>query len=178
MRTASGATDTVSGSFRNGRSSRRGRYMPLILRRATPADAAEVAEVYLRSRNTLASYAPLAHTETAVREWIANVLVPSGNVTVAVSDGCIVGMAAHSVTDGVAWLDQLYVCPGLKRQGIGTRLLASVKSQTDGRLQLHTFRMNRDAAAFYERHGFVAVAYGDGSGNEEGCPDVLYCLAR
>ncbi|MEK7892418.1 GNAT family N-acetyltransferase [Burkholderia contaminans] len=152
--------------------------MPLILRRAISDDAAEVAEVYLRSRNTLASYMPLAHSEAAVREWIANMLVPSGNVTVAVNDNRIVGMAAHVVTDGVAWLDQLYVHPEFKRQGIGSALLESVKSQTVGKLQLYTFQMNRDAAAFYERQGFVAIAYGDGSRNEEGCPDVLYCLTR
>ncbi|MBN3778217.1 GNAT family N-acetyltransferase [Burkholderia sp. Ac-20345] len=152
--------------------------MPLILRRAIAADAAEVAEVYLQSRNTLASYAPLAHAESAVRDWVANILVPSGNVTVAVNDQRIVGMAAHVVTDGVAWLDQLYVCPEFKRRGIGSSLLESVKSQTVGRLQLYTFQMNRDAAAFYERHGFVAIAYSDGSRNEEGCPDVLYCLTR
>ncbi|KVK75243.1 hypothetical protein WS90_29480 [Burkholderia cepacia] len=154
------------------------RYMPLILRRAIAADAAEVAEVYLRSRNALASYAPLAHSEAAVRDWIASSLVPSGNVTVAMNDDRMVGMAAHVVTDGMAWLDQLYVCPEFKRQGIGSALLESVKSQTVGKLQLYTFRMNRDAAAFYERHGFVAVAYSDGSRNEEGCPDVLYCLTR
>ena len=152
--------------------------MPLILRRATTADAAEVAEVYLRSRNALASYAPLAHSEAAVRDWIANMLIPSGNVTVAVNDDRIVGMAAHAIVDGVAWLEQLYVCPEFKRQGIGTSLLESVKAQTDGKLQLYTFRMNRDAAAFYEQHGFVAIAYSDGSRNEEGCPDVLYCLTR
>lgn len=152
--------------------------MPLILRRAISDDAAEVAEVYLRSRNTLASYAPLAHSEAAVREWIANMLVPSGNVTVAVNDNRIVGMAAHVVADGVAWLDQLYVHPEFQRQGVGSALLESVKSQTAGKLQLYTFQMNRDAAAFYERQGFVAIAYSDGSRNEEGCPDVLYCLTR
>ncbi|MEK7912665.1 GNAT family N-acetyltransferase [Burkholderia contaminans] len=152
--------------------------MPLILRRAISDDAAEVAEVYLRSRNTLASYAPLAHSEAAVREWIANMLVPSGNVTVAVNDNRIAGMAVHVVADGVAWLDQLYVHPEFKRQGIGSALLESVKSQTVGKLQLYTFQMNRDAAAFYERQGFVAIAYSDGSRNEEGCPDVLYCLTR
>ena len=27
---------------------------------------------------------------------------------------------------------------------------------------------------FYERWGFKAVRFGDGSGNEEKCPDVLY----
>jgi GNAT superfamily N-acetyltransferase len=150
--------------------------MPLILRRATSADATELTEVYLRSRNTLASYAPLAHSEAAVRDWVANILIPTGSVTVAVNDDRLVGMAAHSIVDGVAWLDQLYVCPQFKQQGIGTSLLASVKSQTDGKLQLYTFQMNHDAAAFYERHGFVAIAYSDGSRNEEGCPDVLYCL--
>ena len=27
---------------------------------------------------------------------------------------------------------------------------------------------------FYERHDFRILELGDGSGNEEGCPDVLY----
>lgn len=152
--------------------------MPLTLRGATPADATELADVYLQSRHALASYAPLVHTDAAVREWIANVLIPSGSVTVAVYGDRIVGMAAHSVADGVAWLDQLYVSPRFKRQGIGTALLESVKARTDLELQLYTFQMNHDAAAFYERHGFVPIAYSDGSRNEEGCPDVLYCLKR
>lgn len=152
--------------------------MPLILRRAISVDAAELADVYLRSRNALASYAPLAHSEAAVHDWIANILIPSGGVTVAVNHDRIVGMAAHSVSDGVTWLDQLYVCPRFKRQRVGTCLLESVKSQTHGRLQLYTFQMNHDAIAFYEQHGFVAIAYSDGSRNEEGCPDVLYCLMR
>lgn len=152
--------------------------MPLILRRAALADAQELADVYLRSRNELASYAPLAHSEAAVRDWVVNILIPSGTVTVAVNDDRIVGMAAHSVVDSATWLDQLYVCPRFKRQGIGTALLESVKSQTDGKLQLYTFQMNHDAAVFYEQHGFVAVAYSDGSRNEERCPDVLYCLIR
>jgi hypothetical protein len=30
------------------------------------------------------------------------------------------------------------------------------------------------ARAFYERHGFVAIEFGDGSGNEAGQPDVFY----
>ena len=77
----------------------------------------------------------------------------------AVRDGKIVGMTAHCVSDGVAWLDQLYVCPRYKRRGVGTALLESVKSQTGLKLQLYTFQMNHEAAAFYERHGFVAVAY-------------------
>ena len=37
-----------------------------------------------------------------------------------------------------------------------------------------TFARNAGARRFYERHGFVAVAFGDGTGNEEGEPDVRY----
>jgi hypothetical protein len=40
----------------------------------------------------------------------------------------------------------------------------------------HVHLLTEDAAArrFYERHGYIAVAFSDGSGNEERCPDVLY----
>ena len=41
-------------------------------------------------------------------------------------------------------------------------------------LRLYTFARNEGARRFYERHGFVAVAFGDGSGNQEGEPDVRY----
>jgi hypothetical protein len=34
-----------------------------------------------------------------------------------------------------------------------------------------------EALSFYERHGFRAIAFSDGSANEERCPDVLYELA-
>jgi hypothetical protein len=41
-------------------------------------------------------------------------------------------------------------------------------------MRLYAFQRNTRARSFYERRGFVAVAFGDGSGNEEGEPDVLY----
>jgi ribosomal protein S18 acetylase RimI-like enzyme len=41
-------------------------------------------------------------------------------------------------------------------------------------LELYTFQVNDRARRFYERHGFVVAMLGDGSGNEEGQPDVLY----
>jgi hypothetical protein len=42
------------------------------------------------------------------------------------------------------------------------------------RLQLFTFQRNERARAFYEARGFVAIGASDGSGNEEGEPDLLY----
>jgi ribosomal protein S18 acetylase RimI-like enzyme len=41
-------------------------------------------------------------------------------------------------------------------------------------MRLYAFQRNTRARGFYERRGFVAVEFGDGSGNEEGEPDVLY----
>jgi ribosomal protein S18 acetylase RimI-like enzyme len=43
-------------------------------------------------------------------------------------------------------------------------------------VRLYTFAANTGARRFYERYGFVAIAYGDGSHNEERTPDVLYEL--
>jgi putative addiction module component (TIGR02574 family) len=44
-------------------------------------------------------------------------------------------------------------------------------------VRLYTFQANTRARSFWERHGFKAIAYSDGSTNEERCPDVLYELA-
>ena len=58
-------------------------------------------------------------------------------------------------------------------EGIGTQLLDHAKQlQPDG-LDLWAFRSNTGARRFYERHGFVAVAFTEGD-NEEGEPDVRY----
>ena len=56
---------------------------------------------------------------------------------------------------------------------MGSRLLAHAKKQRRV-LRLYTFQSNEPARDFYEKHGFRAVAFGDGTANEEGAPDVLY----
>ena len=76
-----------------------------------------------------------------------------------------------------AWLMQLYVKPGWTGRGIGTNLLREALADAAFAtpvLRLYTFSRNEGARRFYERHGFVAVAFGDGSGNQEGEPDVRY----
>jgi predicted N-acetyltransferase YhbS len=71
-------------------------------------------------------------------------------------------------------IDQLYVAPGWTGHGIGGRLLSTAKARRPDGLGLYTFQVNAGARRFYERHGFVVVALGDGSSNEEGQPDVRY----
>jgi ribosomal protein S18 acetylase RimI-like enzyme len=71
------------------------------------------------------------------------------------------------------FLDHLYVRPDAQRRGVGAQLLKHVK-RGRGRLRLYTFEANDAARDFYEKHGFTAIAFGDGTANEEGAPDVLY----
>jgi GNAT superfamily N-acetyltransferase len=149
----------------------------LIVRPATAADIGGVADVFLRARKELMPFAPLAHSDFAVCQWIADWLIPTGGVTVATdATGLIVGIASISTVDGVLWLDQLYVMPSRVGQGVGTRLLAEVSANASLPIHLHCFAENKRARAFYERRGFVAIAFGDGSDNDEGCPDVVYAL--
>jgi ribosomal protein S18 acetylase RimI-like enzyme len=53
-------------------------------------------------------------------------------------------------------------------------LLSIAKEREPEQLDLYTFQPNAGARRFYERHGFAAVEFGDGSDNEERVPDVLY----
>ena len=144
------------------------------LRRATEADADSIAEVYLRSRKELVACAPLVHSDQSVREWIRRKLIPSGGVTVARVDGVVVGFVAMSQDNECSWIEQLYLLPTHTRRGIGTALLNHAKRALPPPIRLYTFQCNDPAQNFYEQHGFKAIAYTDGSANEENCLDILY----
>lgn len=146
----------------------------VVLRPARMADASAVADVYLASRKRFLPYAPLAHGDEEVRRWIAEDLIPEAEVSVAVIDGAVVGMMALARDEAAGWIDHLYLHPSTTGRGIGTRFVAQAKMQLDPPIRLYTFQANDGARRFYERHGFQAIAFGDGSDNEERCPDVLY----
>lgn len=119
-------------------------------------------------------YAPSAHPEHEVREWVATHLVASGGVVVAELVERVVGVMATSTVDGQSWITQMAVEPGLVGRGIGSDLLAFALNALPPPVHLWTFQQNVGARRFYERHGFEAVRFTDGQGNEERCPDVLY----
>lgn len=146
------------------------------IRRATPADAPAVADVFLRSFH--ATYAfPLAHPDDEVREWVRTRLVPQMETWVAVADkgpagepGRVLGFA----TLAPGWLEQLYVDPDHLGSGIGRALLDHAKARQPDGLLLWTFQVNDRARRFYERNGFTVVQFGDESNNQEHQPDVQY----
>jgi GNAT superfamily N-acetyltransferase len=140
------------------------------VRPATTSDAAEIAELFVASRQDALPYLPRVHSDDETRRWIPDVVMRRSVVWVAELDRRIVGFLSVAGDR----IDHLYVRPGYYRQGIGDRLLARAKMMSPSRLQLFTFQRNERARAFYEARGFVAIEASDGSGNEEGEPDLLY----
>jgi GNAT superfamily N-acetyltransferase len=141
------------------------------IRRAEAADAGAVADVWLRSRHAAVPAVPApVHSDADVRRWFASVVVPSRETWLAEADGATVAVL---VLDGDE-VDQLYVDPGWQGRGIGSELLRLAQERRAGGLALWTFQSNLAARRFYERHGFVAVGWTDGSANEEHAPDVRY----
>lgn len=146
----------------------------LTLRPATLADADVVCDVYLASRKRFLSFAPLAHSDNEARQWMHECVISNGGVIVASMDDVLVGMMALSKSETHGWIDQLYLHSDSVNKGIGTQLLLHAKSTLGSPIRLHAFQANTGARRFYERYGFVAIEFGDGSTNEENCPDVLY----
>lgn len=142
-----------------------------MIRRATDADAPEVAELYLRSFRTALPTVRLVHTDDQVAGWIAGHMIPTQETWVAeASDGMLVGMLVVADRE----LDQLYLAPEWQGRGLGSRFVALAKERQPDGLRLYTFQVNTRACRFYERHGFTIVDMNDGSRNEEGEPDVQY----
>lgn len=140
------------------------------LRPATPDDAAAIGELFLASFAATYPF-PVAHPDDAVRAWLRDQLLPSREVWVAEEpDGTIAGFMALGPAD----IDQLYLAPDRRGRGIGDRLIATAKERRPNGLTLYTFQVNGPARRFYERHGFVPIAFGDGGHNEERQPDVRY----
>ena len=148
--------------------------MAVDFRPAVPSDAESVAEVYLRSRKELVACAPLAHSDESVRGWIRSRLIPAGRTTVVVVDGTIVGFLTVGNAGDCSWIEQLYLHPAWIGRGVGTELLERARAELSPPIRLYTFQCNTRAREFYERWGFRAVQFGDGSSNEEKCPDILY----
>jgi GNAT superfamily N-acetyltransferase len=88
----------------------------------------------------------------------------------------VVGVMATTNSEQVSWVNQMAVDPVLVNQGIGTWLLAHAMRTLALPIRLYTFQANAGARRFYERHGFIPIAFTDGQANEERCPDVLYEL--
>ncbi|MGW1407075.1 N-acetyltransferase family protein [Streptomyces sp. NPDC002403] len=143
----------------------------ILLRGATAEDAGPLTRLFLASRADSMPYLPKVHSDEDTLAWMTHVVLPGTTVRIAeTGTGELLGFASLDGTD----LEHLYLRPDVRRRGIGTLLLTDVRERAAGELTLYVFQRNTDARAFYERHGFTAVGFDDGSRNEENEPDVRY----
>ena len=140
----------------------------ITLRPATASDATAIAKMMRASLNSL-DWMPVIHTPAEDLAFIRDIVLPRQQVTVAEAAGRIVGFIAVSGE----WVEQLYLDPAWTGQGIGSRLFAQAIAGMP-LIKLHCFQANSGARRFYERHGFRAENFGDGSTNDEGLSDILY----
>jgi ribosomal protein S18 acetylase RimI-like enzyme len=142
------------------------------LRPAIGSDAAPIANI-MRAALGSFDWMPVIHTPAEDLAFIRDIVLPRQQVTVAVAGAAIVGFIAVSSD----WVEQLYLDPAWTGQGIGSRLLMEATPALPI-VKLHCFQSNTGARRFYERHGFRAESFGDGTSNEEGLPDILYVRRR
>lgn len=139
------------------------------LRPGTPEDhdplAALAAEVRAAAVPLMPPPVP---TPEQAHAWVGRQLAGEREAWLAEADGRPVGYLLLESE----WLHSLYVHPDLQGQGLGGALLDLAKSLRPDGFGLWVFETNEPARRFYRRHGLVEVRRTDGSGNEEGAPDV------
>jgi ribosomal protein S18 acetylase RimI-like enzyme len=129
------------------------------IRRATPADAAQVAAMV---REIAAHEDQTAHVRVPDAQWRTLLQRPEVIVLLAERDGAAVGYVSairqlHLWTGGdVLNLDDLYIRPGHRDAGVGRRLMAALADLAAPEQLLIRWGMevdNVDAQRFYRRLG-------------------------
>jgi len=142
-----------------------------LLEPARPADADEVASLYLEARKqALGAIPPVFGSDDRVLVWLSARLRNGEECWVTRDEK---GVSAFMLL-GPGWLDQLYVRVDRIGQGLGSELVKKAKEVLPDGMCLWAFQSNTSAHRFYERHGFVVIKKTDGSNNEEKAPDVCY----
>ena len=148
----------------------------LRFRAACPGDAQAIAALHAGSwqrhyRGAFSDAFLDHHAAGYLRPlWTARLATPDprARTILAERDGAVVGLAHTLLGQDATWgafLDNLHVADGLKRQGIGTRLLTlTAQAVLDGSpasgLYLWVLEQNSDARAFYTARGGACVERG------------------
>jgi GNAT superfamily N-acetyltransferase len=130
-----------------------------MIRPATPDDVPEL----LAMIHELADFEAMADQVVCTEGALAEALfgpgaVVHGSVALA-GDGAVAGHALWFRTFSTflgrtgIWLEDLYVRPAYRRQGLAGALLRDLRAQTDGRVEWEVLEWNADAIDFYQGLG-------------------------
>jgi GNAT superfamily N-acetyltransferase len=150
----------MAGGSRSTRSGRPARSRPLTIRDARDSDVPELLEMFVE----LAEYEDLLHELQATEKQLSKALFgprPAAEALIAELDKphAVVGYALYFPTfssflasSGV-WLEDLFVRPAHRREGVGRALLAAVaarlRERGGGRLEWAALDWNEPALRFY-----------------------------
>ena len=89
---------------------------------------------------------------------------PDAEFLVAERDGRVIGYLHYDCEGAEPELHRIYVDPGQKRGGVGSALMEELHARLPpgGHYILLVVEANKDAQAFYERHGLVTDSHIDG----------------
>jgi ribosomal protein S18 acetylase RimI-like enzyme len=142
---------------------------------AVPADADEIARVFIEARQQMTYLPRSAHTEAETVAFFRSLIENPANLVLEArtGDGQIGGFGVF----GEGRMDHLYVRPDEQRRGLGTALIEAAQKRFR-HLEGWVFEKNVEAIELYLRHGFEVVERTDGARNEEGEPDVRVSWSR
>ena len=89
-----------------------------------------------------------------------------------------VGVVGVESKIDAALIRSLYVNQSSRRRGIGGALLAAARKAAHTRGARHLYLFTKDAAGFFERHGFTTVAVRDAIAALPGVPQVEFYRTR
>ncbi len=137
------------------------------VRRATPTEAGLVGQLLFDFNTEFETETPSA---VEFEERFARLLADDDVVVLLAGGADPVGFAYLTLRpspyfDGpLAQLEELYVVPDLRDQGIGTALLTAAldlcRGRSAGELHINVDEDDTDTRRFYERHGFLNILPG------------------
>ncbi|MEM9160994.1 MAG: GNAT family N-acetyltransferase [Verrucomicrobiota bacterium] len=153
-----------------------------VIRLARNSDIPAIADIWYRSGRTAYSFLPDWKELTPQRsqEIIAKYILPHKQTWLALeSNHPIAFLCLQPQRSGsgdrsdLPLVDRLYVYPSRQGEGIGTQILNHSKALHPEGLELYTHQANHPARRFYEKRGFLPIAFGL-SPHPESAPDVKY----
>jgi GNAT superfamily N-acetyltransferase len=148
--------------------------MAVIIRRATRADAAKVAEFVLALFDLHVGWDARRFTQIATLEGAVSYYgdrADHGSVLVAETDGNVVGFAYFEfepvlyaeLATKVLWLHDIYVEPDERGTGVGSRLLSAVKDEAKrlgaNKILLSVAIKNQDGQRLFRQEGFETTMH-------------------
>jgi GNAT superfamily N-acetyltransferase len=109
------------------------------------------------------------HTLADARRFFRDKVLSTCEIWVATRSDQLLGVLCLEAP----WIRHFAIFPPHQRRGIGSVLLQKAHEYSPAELRLFTFQRNETARAFYEKHGFTAVAFGVSPAPELE-PDVEY----